>query len=408
MSKDILTDYPNGFKPGTNGDGYHPSEGESPNVPGEEKSTGTTSSRIADLLSRIRIPRSDEVVIGSNGHLEPMPQFTTGSMLDARKLVGDLKFLLPAYIPYGMLTELLGEPGKGKSLLLLWMMRSLVMGLDWFNGTKGFGKPRNVLLCDTEGRFAVNMDRLRKWGVPDEAIGRIKTPFEGKEAIKPIDLTNWEHLERIERAINKYETPLVGIDSMRGAHGEDENSSRVSAVLKPVVQIMERTKAACAVVHHSKKLLIDEDISANSSRGSNAILADFISQIAIDQPDPKSDWKRVQILKENLGLKPKPLGFRPSDSGLEFGPAPKRPEKEKKETGKDKAEDWLRVRMKPGQWYPAKDLIEEGEAAGFSHTGTLQRAKTDLKVKTRKQGKHHEWCRDDIKEDDIKESGDNT
>src|SRR5262249_12457268 len=150
------------------------------------------------------------------------------------------------------------------------------------------------------------------------------------------------------------------------------------------------------VVHHSKKLHIDEDITANCSRGSNAILADFVSQIAIDQPNPKSEWKRLQVLKENLGIRPKPVGFRPTDTGLEFGEAARRP-------GKDKATGWLRARMKTGVWYPAQLITDEAEDAGFPRTGTLERAKKDLGVTHRKKGKSYEWRRDDAQDEDITE-----
>lgn len=358
-----------------NGSGLH----ESPNTAPERNSN-----------RRVVTPVTD--------HLPDMAEFETGSMLDVMKLVGDVTWLVPQWVPNGMLTEIMGEPGKGKSLLLLWMMRSVILGEDWFNGTKGLGEPRNVLLCDTEGRAAINLDRLKKWGVPIKAMARIKTPFEGKDVLKPVDLTSVEHQERIEMAIHKYKIPLVGVDSLRGSHGGDENSSKMSEVLKPLVQMMERTAVGCCVVHHTKKIQGEEDICPNSSRGSNAILADFVSQIAVDVPDPNSEWKRVQVLKENLGSKPLPMGFRKmgDGEGLEFGAAPIRPAKMKKETGKDKCEEWLRARMTPGIWYDGMKLIEEAQALGFSPTGTLQRAKEALGISkpastVKKFGKGWQW-----------------
>ena len=86
------------------------------------------------------------------------------------------------------------------------------------------------------------------------------------------------------------------------------------------------------VIHHAKKHYEGQELTPNSSRGSNAILANFVCQIAIDQPDPKSEWRRVQVLKENLGVRPQPVGFLASDKGLQFGAAPIRPPKERKET----------------------------------------------------------------------------
>ena len=71
-----------------------------------------------------------------------------------------------------------------------------------------------------------------------------------------------------------------------------------------------------------------EEIAADSSRGSNAIVAMVRSQLGIDKPDKDSDWCRLQMLKENLGLRPKPIGFRVTSKGIEFGEAPEKPDKE--------------------------------------------------------------------------------
>ncbi|MGZ7274461.1 AAA family ATPase, partial [Streptococcus pyogenes] len=87
--------------------------------------------------------------------------------------------------------------------------------------------------------------------------------------------------------------------SLRGAHDGDENCSRVGKLVKRLVGLAERTGCAVVLIHHTRKLGQGEAVSANASRGSNAILAMVRSQIGIDKPDPKSDWCRVQMLKEN-------------------------------------------------------------------------------------------------------------
>jgi hypothetical protein len=113
-------------------------------------------------------------------------------------------------------------------------------------------------------------------------------------------------------------------------------------------------------------------------------------QLGIDKPDKDSEWRRLQMLKENLGIKPKPIGFRISSKGLEFGEAPKRPHKE---TEKDRAEAWLRANMEPGKGYKAGDLIDEAKQDGISEEA-LRRARTDLgivKPNVRKTKDGWEW-----------------
>jgi hypothetical protein len=171
---------------------------------------------------------------------------------------------------------------------------------------------------------------------------------------------------------------MVVIDSLRGGHGEDENSSRVGSILQSLAAIGERTKAAVVVVHHTKKLGADEEVRANSSRGSNAIFAMMRSLIGIDRPNPDKNckWCRMRVLKENLGIAPKPFGFQVTGTGLEFGPAPERP---RKETMKDQAEQFLRGAMKPGTWYSAANLTEDAKQQGISEDA-LHRAKTELGI----------------------------
>src|SRR5439155_4238605 len=120
------------------------------------------------------------------------------------------------------------------------------------------------------------------------------------------------------------------------------------------------------------------EITASSSRGSNAILAMMRSQIGIDRPDPESPWRRVRVLKGNLGLAPKPVGFQVTNHGLEFGDAPQRP---KKETRKQDAMDWLKSYMEPGKWYLRDDVQAAGKRFGFSD-GAIQRAREELGITT--------------------------
>jgi len=181
---------------------------------------------------------------------------------------------------------------------------------------------------------------------------------------------------------------VVIVDSLRGSHKQDENSSRVAFVLEKLAGLVQRTKVAGVFVHHTKKLFEGEAICPNSSRGSNAIFALARVQIGLDRPDPRSDWTRVQMLKENLGLKPKPLGFRFGERGLEFGAAPEEP----KRRGKiDEAAEWLAEHLKDGKAHRVGELIEEAEQFGIAKR-TLQRAAVErLGIRPEKQGQHDWW-----------------
>ena len=349
-------------------------------------------SRVNQQLSKLPIRRSgtDEIEIASG---LPVPgekkqiELTTAMMSDAAKVIANVRYLLRQWIAYGMLTGVIAEPGIGKSAWVLYaLVRVIVTGCNWFNEMKGPAKSGHVLWCGTENDIAITLQRMRDWKIP---MGKIVLPFE--DPLATINLLLTEHLERIEQLIVFYKIKLVVIDSLRGSHDDDENNSRVGRVLKELSAIAERTGAAIVVVHHTKKLMADEEITANSSRGSNVILAMMRSQIGIDKPDPKSKWCRVRVLKENLGIAPKPVGFQVTSTGLEFGAVPERP---RKQTQKDDAADWLRQRMMPGKTYKASAIESEAEQVGHSIRTVRKAAAEKLGIKpkqVRNNGKIVGW-----------------
>jgi hypothetical protein len=350
----------------------------------------TARSPLANFLAqRIARLQPDTVKIGKNVSYTPGEEDDSASWADVAEMVDGTRWLLRGWVPYGMLSGIVAEPKMGKSGWVLWgLVRPIIMGLPWFT-EQGKAEPGNVVWCDTEGSIGLNIDRAKKWHLPLE---RIKVPFPD-DPFRRIDLENVSHMARLVDVICRYEARLLVVDSFRGAHKGDENSSRCGIGLQALASIAEKTQAAVHVIHHTNKLAPGTELTANNARGSNVFLAMVRCLLGVDRPDPRSEWRRVRVLCENFGVAPKPLGFRISDKGLEFGPAPEKPVKDKQDTGKDQAEKWLRVRMKPGQSYPAAAIIAEAEAAGFSHTGTLQRAKAALKVETVKTGKHHYWRR---------------
>lgn len=319
------------------------------------------------LTNRWSRMRSDSVTIGSVDY-ESDEADETASWTDVEETVAGVRWLVPSWLPYGMVTGVIAEPKVGKSAFVLGaLVRPIVCGGNWFNDCIGPGMG-NVLWCDTEGRAAINIERARAWGLPK---GRIKVPF--KDRLQRVNLKDADHLARIESVVCRYSTPLVVIDSLRGAHSDDENNSKVGQILQSLTEIAERTNAAIVLIHHTKKLFEGEELTANSGRGSNAFLAMVACQIAVDRPDAKSEWRRAQVLGENLGTAPPPMGFRITSKGLEFGQPPEKP---RKETQKGNAKEWLLAYMTPGVWY---DAAEIETSAPFTETA-LRRARDELGI----------------------------
>jgi len=313
-------------------------------------------------------PRVRQLKIASTDYVESDDD-ATDSWADMEQKVEGTEWMIPYYLPYGELIGIIGEPKKGKSFLALATVQRVITGVDWFTG-KRVAEPANVVWCDTEKRAKINLGRAKKWGLD---MSRIKLPFKG-EPFRAIDLDNKEHIDRLFNVVCRYKCELVVVDSFRGSHRGEENSSKIVVPMQNLADIGAETNAAVTLVHHTKKMHEGEEIVANSGRGSNTFLQMVSSQLVVDQPNPKSKWRRLQVLGENLGVAPKERGFLITNDGLKFGDAPKPP---KKKSRQDEARTWLLVNMEPGKDYDASEIISRGVDAGHSMR-MLQRASNNL------------------------------
>ena len=334
---------------------------------------------LAEYLRVNRIPdedishlfRPDEVVIGTANYAEDSED-ESASWEDVAKVVDGTTWLVPQWIPYGMLSATIAQPKIGKSGWVLGaLVRPLILGGPWFNSSPGPGEAY-VVWCDTEGSVGINIERARKWELP---LDRIRVPFPD-DLFRRIDIDNPQHIERILEVVCRYKARLVVVDSFRGAHGGDENNSRIARGLQNLAGVAEKTRAAVHIIHHTGKLSEEAELNANSGRGSNAFLAMVRCLIGIDVPDPESPWRRVRMLGENFGTAPPPVGFRFTETGLDFGSAPERP---RKDTKKQSAEDWLRSYMEPGRWYSSAEIDRVAVRFGFSGNA-VQRAKESIGI----------------------------
>lgn len=344
------------------------------------------SERLKQLMKQLS-QGTDLIRIGSGA--VPEAEVRAGDMSMVAEIVQGVRFLVKGWIPYGMLSMVMGPPGVGKSGFALGGLAApiLVGGSRWFNGLKAPKKPGYVLWCDTEGTAAITVQRIKDWKLPPKMI---KTPW-ADDPLRSVDLSMQGHLDQIEDVINKYKTKMAVVDSLRGSHKGDENCSRIANVLDALAKIAERTQAAIVIIHHMRKLFEGQEVTPDASRGSNAIIAGVRAQLAIYRLNHDDEWARLEMMKENLGLRPDPIGVRITKTGIVFGDVP---EKKKRETQMGRAEDWLRQNMKPGKWYWAKELLADADECGFSGNA-IQRAREDLGIVQpdylKKEDKRWKW-----------------
>src|ERR1035437_9830059 len=89
-----------------------------------------------------------KVVIGSAGYTPSLAD-QTSSFVEAQKRVQGVQWLVPGWIPYGMITGIVAKPKAGKSGFVMGgPVRQLTLGEQWFDGSDNHYQ-RPVIWCDT-------------------------------------------------------------------------------------------------------------------------------------------------------------------------------------------------------------------------------------------------------------------
>jgi hypothetical protein len=305
---------------------------------------------------------------------------------DLDRILGPIRWAWRGWLPLGFLVILAAEEGKGKSSLLLRIASTFLRGDPWPDGDEYAGAAGKVVWCEAEASQAVNLERAKVWGLPtSDILHPLANPLEG------IRLDNEEHRTAIKAIALRSDVRLVVVDSLRGAHGRDENSSETAAITIWLAELARDTTKPVILTHHLRKrgiLDLADKVSLDRLRGSSAITQTARVVWAIDSPDPNSpEDRRLSVIKNNLARFPEPIGFRIDDTGLVFGDAPEPP---RQETQLDRATDLLQALLGDGPM-PSTDLETEAQGAGISWS-TMNRAKDRLGIVARRKDDRWYWA----------------
>lgn len=340
-------------------------------------------------------PKAHFIFFGETGDYDPLEKLAEefgilaygATWQDMDALIGPIEWEWQPWLSKGLLTLVAGEPGQGKSVLMLRIAATYLMGSDWPDSTPFAGEMGGVLWCESEAAQAINLDRAKQWGLPLE---RIYTPLDN-----PLDdaqLDREEHQDAIEKMAHRDDVRLIIVDSLRGAHRRDENSSATMEVCKWLAELARDTGKPILLSHHLRKrgmLDVADRVTLDRIRGSSAIIQTARMVWAIDAPDLDFDSnKRLSVIKSNLARFPEPVGFTIGDEmRLTFGDAPEAPHEE---TQMDKAIDLLRALLASGP-VATNDLKDETIGAGISWP-TVTRAKKKLGIVARKTDNKWSWA----------------
>lgn len=294
----------------------------------------------------------------------------------------------PKWLPKGFVTLLVGGVGLGKSTIALRICASFLTGMDWLDGTKYEDEPGYVIWCEAESGHFMNVERARRWHLP---IKKILSPLE--DASDNFYLSYPEHRNSLEEVADTNDVKLIVIDSARGAIEGDENNSDFIQQLKYLANLAQKKQIPILLIHHLRKkskFESTEHIELDSIRGSSAIAQ--IPRVVIAVYVPNLDYpdkRKLEMIKCNLGKFPDPIGITITDHGIEIVPIIDSNANHQSTTQRELAKDFIKDFLKDG-FKPSTVIYDEGAKKGLDRQ-TLQRAKKELGIIVRKEGRIWVW-----------------
>ena len=283
------------------------------------------------------------------------------------------------FIPYGKVTLLQGDPGCGKSTLMMSLIAAVSSGNSSPDGMK-IKKPIHVIYqCSEDGVSDTIKPRLLNAGADCNNVA-----FLDEE-------TDWLTLddEKIRRAIADFNAKLLVIDPVQAYLGETDIASAV-AMRKMLRQLASwATMYDCAVVligHLNKKQSSKE---LYRSLGSIDLIATARSVLHIERMPEDEEIVVIHHIKSSLTSRNKDVYFTLDEHGrVEWLEQPFGPRSDKS-TKQLIASNLLKACLANGPT-KATDILERLKSEGISER-TIHQVKKQLEIRSIKRDSAWYW-----------------
>lgn len=203
-----------------------------------------------------------------------------------------VKWIWFPYIAAGKITLLQGDPGDGKSTMMMHVIAELTTGGAMPDGT-ALGKPQRVIYqCSEDGVGDTIKPRLVKVGANCKNIAFINEEVHG-------DLTLDD--ERIREAIIEFEPRLVVLDPVQAYIGHESNmqiAGRARKLMRRLGIWAETYDCAIVLIGHMNKREGSKDLYRGL--GSIDIIAAARSVLQVERDPVDSDIRVVSQIKNSL------------------------------------------------------------------------------------------------------------
>jgi hypothetical protein len=309
------------------------------NTESPEKRAVTYARLIAQLAERRRLiyKTGDIIAIAQNGSKEPTKESiallqellpTKGNQSnDVGTLMSDVKpekvrWLWPGKLALGKVHMFDGDPGIGKTLLMLSIGANLTLDLPMPGEEKSYASGGMVLVCLEDGIADTIQPRLARADADLSkviSIGYLKEKTaEGKEYERPFTIND---LDILESAIKRVDAKLVVIDPVMailcGRDTYKDNEVRVA--LAPLKELAERYNVAIVLIRHVVKGGGEKAIYMGGGSIGFIGLA-RIGLMAICNPDNQEQYIFANIKNNLVKKSPKLLYSIASEDGVDERP----------------------------------------------------------------------------------------
>ena len=297
----------------------------------------------------------------------------------------NVEWLWYPFVPYGKITIIQGDPGEGKTTLVLQMIAKLTRGETIINEeTK---EPINVIYQTAEDGLS---DTIKPRLVAANADCSKVLVIDDKET--PLTMLD----VRLEKAIAETSARLVVLDPIQGFLGADVDMHRaneIRPVMKHIAEIAEKYRCAIILVGHMNKCNMGK--SAYRGLGSIDFQAAARSVLIVGRIKDEPEIRVVCQIKNSLAAEAKSIAFKLSEkNGFEWlGECDVKAEELLCGTAKGMkqktAVHFLEDTLSKGKMAQTK-IAELAEEKGISNK-TLRNAKKSLDIKASKIGNQWYW-----------------
>ena len=299
----------------------------------------------------------------------------------------EIEWLWYPFIPYGKLTIVQGDPGDGKTTLVLNIAAKLSKGEGLEEDMKVPG-PMNIIYQTAEDGLADTVKpRLETAGADCERILVID------ESDKSLSMSD----ERLEYALKQTGARLLILDPIQAYLGGGMDMNRANEardMTKKLGALAEKYKCAIVLIGHMNKAAGNK--AAYRGMGSIDFFAVARSVLLVGRVEGQPDIRAVVQIKNNLAAFGHPKAFRLLENGFEWqgnyeitadevlgGIVPKANEYEQ-------AKRLLRELAETSNMVSSTEVFELAKEQGISKR-TLESAKQELQIRAKRNNNTWYW-----------------